>query len=171
MDITQTLKQLFAKLNFIQRLINRMTTPDQILQMIRSKAKQAGITEDSDIFKNGLATLKWESGLNPNAVCFNLTNGEAISGVYTGEDKVITDKGDEYILNKEAKTLTTKAGKVIYYNSWDRGIGQWNDKYWPKITDAMAFNPNIAIDWFWPQFKIDPNTWIGFKIGAFRNYL
>ena len=29
--------------------------------------------------------------------------------------------------------------------SWDRGIAQWNNRYHPWITDALAFNPVMSI--------------------------
>jgi hypothetical protein len=170
-NIMQTLKELFSKLFFIQRQLNTLLTPDQILQLIKNKAKKYGVVETSQIFKNGLATLKWESHLDCNTVCFNLINKKALSGVFIGENKLIESNTDiEYILDREKRTLTNK-DVVINYKSWDRGIAQWNDKAWPEISDALAFNPSVALDWFWKIFKDSPNTWVGYKTGFYKNYL
>jgi len=41
-------------------------------------------------------------------------------------------------------TLNPKAVNTNTSGSKDRGLWQWNNKWHPKITDKMAFNPIVA---------------------------
>jgi len=103
-----------------------MPTESEIIAIIKKTADEAGISPA--LFRIGLAVLRAESNLDPNAVCVN--------------------KG-----------------------SRDRGIAQWNSRWWPQITDAMAFDVRIATQWFWKIWPKHPNWWIAFKNGSYKRYL
>ena len=54
--------------------------------------------------------------------------------------------------------------------SRDRGVCQWNSRWWPQITDECAFNPECAIKLFWPIFVKHPTWWIAYKNGSWRKF-
>ena len=49
---------------------------------------------------------------------------------------------------KAESGLNASALNINNGGSKDRGLYQWNDKYHPEITDAMAYDPETATDLF-----------------------
>ena len=67
--------------------------------------------------------------------------------------------------------LDPKARYVNKDGSVDRGIAQWNSKWWPQITDEMAYNPEKALPLFWKYFKKRPQDWVCFSSGKYKKFL
>jgi len=78
--------------------------------------------------------------------------------------------GDEESLNWEQKNLlcdicrcesdfNPNAKRVNTPNSVDRGLFQWNSKYWSNITDEMAFNPEICTRLACREIFANRNHW------------
>ena len=67
--------------------------------------------------------------------------------------------------------LNPKALNSNKDGSINRGIAQWNSKYWPQITDNMAYDPEIALILFWYYFKQYPKFWTCYNTGAYEKFL
>lgn len=56
----------------------------------------------------------------------------------------------------------------VYINrdgSRDRGIAQWNDRHWPKVSDEMAFNTWYAISRMAREFRRgNQQYWVCYQI-------
>lgn len=60
---------------------------------------------------------------------------------------------------KAESGLRADAVNVNSTGSKDRGLYQWNDRFHPEITDAMAFDPETATDLFLKAFKEGHLSW------------
>jgi len=72
--------------------------------------------------------------------------------------KICVEKGVEPVLGIAVATCESGLNpKATLYNppskSTDRGLFQWNNKYHPEVTDAMAFNPMKATELFCDAVK------------------
>jgi hypothetical protein len=72
------------------------------------------------------------------------------------------NKVDEELAVRVARCESALKIKAVNVNSTgtkDRGIFQWNDFYHPEVTDAMAFDPEIATKLFCDAIKKGHLSW------------
>jgi len=114
-----------------------------ILKLIEMKAIEVGIDINSKIYKIGVATLKAESNLNPNAICHNKDWRRYSDGTQRSSiDYGIAQLNDYWYMDKE-KIITKK--------------------------DAM--NPQKALKVFWTYFPKRKNDWYGYRHKGYLKFL
>ena len=68
-------------------------------------------------------------------------------------------------------SLNPKARYVNKDKTVDRGIAQFNSKWYSNITDKESYDYKKAIPYFWKYFSKRPQDWICYSSGKYKDYL
>jgi hypothetical protein len=135
----------FAGKEFIEKLLNKGLTnsqklaeAQQVLDEDDAEAQQVVDEEEKELepdFSDIETMIRWKA------------------------DRAGVDANLAVNVAKAESGLRPNAINVNTGGSTDRGLYQWNDKYHPEVTDAMAYDPEIATDLFLKAVKENHLSW------------